>query len=200
MTHTHTHTYLLPTYQESFWSCASREPERVFSLKASQMGIRVCARLLFVCVCPFMRGRAARTGDFLCWGRERLGHFIFSSVHCQKGQRSKVRAIGEFRAACRQIGFQGWGRVTDQPGGIGACVRAFVSAFACVHICMYLLWGCTCTYLWQGLFRQHFLKRHLTRALMLRESGSCSWCSLLCRSHWRRLTHHKTTPKLRSQF
>lgn len=109
MTHTHTHTYLLPTYRESFWSCASREPERVFSLKASQMGIRVCARLLFVCVCPFMRGRAARTGDFLCWGRERLGHFIFSSVHCQKGQRSKVRAIGEFRAACRQIGFQGVG-------------------------------------------------------------------------------------------
>lgn len=125
---TRLHMCPLPTYEESFWSCASREPERVFGLRASQMGISVC-----VCVCPFMCGRAARTGDFLCWGRERLGHFIFSSVHCQKGQRSKVRAIGEFRAACRQIGFQGWGRIVDRPRGIGACVHLC----ACVHTYMY---------------------------------------------------------------
>lgn len=91
----------------------------------------VCSLCLCVCACLFMCGRAAGTGDFLCWGRERLGHFIFSCVHCQKGQRSKVRAIGEFRAACRQIRFQGWGRVTDRPRGIGACVCVWL------HTCMH---------------------------------------------------------------
>jgi len=95
------------------------------------MRIGVCVCLL--CVCPSMCGRAARTGDFLCWRRERLGHFIFSSVHCQKGQRSKVRAIGEFRAACRQIRFQGWGRVADRPRGIGACECMCTY----MHVCMF---------------------------------------------------------------
>ena len=71
-------------------------------------------------------------------GKERLGHFIFSSVCCQKGHRSKVRAIGEFCAACRQIGFQGWGRVVDCPKGIGAsmCLCVCVCVCFCVCVCM----------------------------------------------------------------
>lgn len=52
-THTYMHAHIWSaTYPESlFWSCASREPERVLGLKTSQMGINVCVCLLCLCVC-----------------------------------------------------------------------------------------------------------------------------------------------------
>lgn len=60
----HVRTSLLPTYQESFWSCASREPGRVFGLKASQMGISVCVSKcvspMFVCVIVLKKNRVRR--------------------------------------------------------------------------------------------------------------------------------------------
>lgn len=124
--------FFLSYIKHHFDHVPHRKPKRVFCLKCIPNGNQcVCLPCLCVCACPFMCGRAARTGDFLCRGRERLGHFIFSCVHCQKGQRSKVRAIGEFRAACRQIGFQAWGKGRGSPRGIGAY------ACVCVRVCMY---------------------------------------------------------------
>lgn len=111
-------------------------------------GEQVCVFIptMFVCVCawPFMCGKAVGTGNFLCSGREKLGHFIFSCVRCQKGQRSKVRAIGEFRAACRQIWFQGWGRAGDCPEGIGAYVSVRTYMYAYIHV--WPVWAAMCVY------------------------------------------------------
>lgn len=86
--------------------------------------------------------------EIFCAGEER-GLGTSSSLLCtaKKGRGQKSGRLENSALHADRSGFRGWGRVTDQPRGIGACVRAFVSAFACVHICMYLLRGCTCTYL-----------------------------------------------------
>lgn len=79
----------------------------------------------FVCGC--VGGRVHKNRRFFVLEKERLGHFIFSSLRCQKGQRSNVRAIEEFQAACRQIRFRQRGRGGICPKGIGACICVSLS-------------------------------------------------------------------------
>lgn len=74
-----------------------------------------------VCVCASV-WEGCKNRRFFVLEKKSLGHFIFSSVRCQKGQRSNVRVNEEFRAACRQIGFQGRGRVGNSPRAIGASI------------------------------------------------------------------------------
>lgn len=56
-------------------------------------------------LCECMCGRLQEQGSF-CAVEERGSGTSSSLLHCEKGQRSNVRAFWEFRAACRQIGFQ----------------------------------------------------------------------------------------------
>lgn len=174
----HCYTYILQKKKKKKFiliTYLTGTTERVFGLKAPQMGTSV-----FVCVCVRAHscGRAARTGNFLCWGRgEKLGHFIFSSVHCQKGQRSKVRAIGEFCAACRQIRFQERGRNANHPGGIGAwmsvlvCIRKYTHTHAsvCMCVCVCPAHMCKWTCFYVGLCREKKKKK----------KSQCQWYFLL---------------------
>lgn len=77
--------------------------------------------------CGCVGGRVHKNRRFFVLEKERLGHFIFSSLCCQKGQRSNVRAIEEFQAACRQIRFRQRGRGRICPKGIGACICVSLS-------------------------------------------------------------------------
>lgn len=54
-------------------------------------------------------------------------HLLLCTAKKVKGEKSG--RLGEFRTACRQIGFQGWGRAPRTPprgiGALCACVRVF---------------------------------------------------------------------------